>query len=482
MVDLPMSRQKSKTKISFVSNSAESVTGSSYLVEYKDEKTLIDCGFIQHRNKLTQWQMNNQNYKYKVKEIDNIILTHFAHLDHQGGLARLYANGCRAKIFASKGATEYLRIAFADNYKIMLKDAEFLSSQNGKKYKPSYTEEDIDRMLSYIVEVELDQVIVIGEYFKFRLSSAYHVAASTQVELFVEDSPVNYKKKIYFSGDLGNTLIDKKFLEPFKKVKSFDIGIVETTYAMNLKPATQKVRDKDREKLATVVRETCLENKGKVCVGAFAMNRAQEILYELYLLYGNDKDFTIPIIIDSPLTHKISEMFDKIIPSKDVELWKDIMAWDNLYFTKDWEDSESSRRMKTPAIIISASGFMDAGRIRLWLQELLPDKENRIIFVGYSDEGSLATEIKDGKKKVIEIDGIKVKNNAKSIILNSFTSHIQHSSMLELYSSFSCQQIFLVHGEKSNQYQFAQLLENEYRKQNKTTKVFVPHLNDVVEI
>ena len=475
-------QKKEKTKISFISNSAESVTGSSYLIEYKDEKTLVDCGFIQHRNKLTQWQMNNQNYKYKVKEIDNIILTHFAHLDHQGGLARLYANGCRAKIFATKGVTEYLRISFADNYKIMLKDADYLSNQNGKQFKPSYTEDDIERMLSHVVEVDLNTKIVIGEYSTFRFSSAYHVASSAQVELFISDKMENYNKKIYFSGDLGNVLVDKKFLYPFQKVTNFDLGIVETTYAMNVKPATQKTRDKDREKLATVIRETCIENKSKVCIGAFAMNRAQELMYELYLLYGDDKDFKIPIIVDSPLTNKISEMFDKMIPDKDVQLWKNIMSWDNIYFTRDWEDSESSRRMKEPCIAISASGFMDAGRIRLWLQELLPDKNNRIIFVGYSDEGSLASEIKDGKKKILSIDGLQIKNNAKSIVLNSFTSHIQHNSMLELYSSFNCQQIYLVHGEKPNQYEFAQLLEDEYHKQNKTTRVFVPRLNDVVEI
>lgn len=474
--------KKYKTKISFISNSAESVTGSSYLIEYKDEKTLVDCGFIQHRNKLTQWQLNNQNYKYKVKEIDNIIITHFAHLDHQGGLARLYANGCRAKIFAIKGATEYLRIAFADNYKIMLKDAEYLSGTSGKKVKPSYKEEDIERMLSHIVEVDYGTKILIGEHTRLRFTSAYHVAGSAQVELFIDDSDSGYRRKLYFSGDLGNSLIDKKFLVKFEPVKNFDFGVVETTYAMNLKPATQKVRDKDREKLATVIRETCIENKGKVCIGAFAMNRAQELIYELYMLYRKDKNFNIPVIVDSPLTHKISEMFERIIPDSDVELWKDIMAWDNLYFTKDWEDSETARRNKMPAIIISASGFMDAGRIRQWLQELLPDSKNRIVFVGYSDEGSLATEIKEGKKKVLDIDGIKVKNNAKSIILNSFTSHIQHNSMLNLYSSFNCENIFLVHGEKSNQYQFAQLLEDEYRKQNKTTKVFVPRLNDVVEI
>lgn len=474
--------KKEKTKISFISNSVESVTGSSYLIEYKDEKTLVDVGFIQHRNKLTQWQLNNQNYKFKVKEIDNIILTHFAHLDHNGGLARLYANGCRAKIFATKGATEYLRIAFADNYKIMLKDAEYLSSTNGKPFKPSYTEEDIDRMLSHIVEVELDKKIIIGQYLQIRFSSAYHVASSAQVELFVSDKPSNYQRKIYFSGDLGNLLVDKKFLEPFKKVDTFDIGIVETTYAMNMKPANQKIRDKDREKLKTVIRETCIENKGKVLIGAFAMNRAQELMYELFNIYGEDESFKIPIIVDSPLTLKISEMFERMIPNKDVELWKEIMAWDNIHFTSDWEDSESARRAKMPAVIISASGFLDAGRIRVWLQELLPDQNNRIVFVGYSDEGSLATEIKTGDKKILDIDGIKVKNNARSVILNSFTSHIQHDSMLNLYTSFNCGSIFLVHGEKNNQYQFAQLLEDEYRKQNKTTKVFVPRLNDVVEI
>ena len=473
--------RKDKVKISFIGQSANKVTGSSYLIEYKDEKTLVDVGFVQHRNKLTQWQMNNENFKYKVKEIDNIILTHFGHLDHNGGLARLYANGCKAKIFATKGATEYLRIAFEDNLKIMQKDADYLSNTNGKKYKPSYTHEDVDRMLNSIIEVELNSKVLLGEYLTLRMTSAYHVASSAQVELFVVDEMANYRKKIYFSGDLGNFQIDKVFLEPFKPVENFDIGIVETTYAMNIKPANQKIRDKDREKLATIIRETCMENKGKVLIGAFAFSRAQELLYELFRLYGEDESFTIPIIVDSPLTHKITDIFDKLIPDKDQDLWYNIMSWKNITFTKDWEDSETSRRSKEPTISISASGFMDAGRIRIWLQELLPNPNNRIVFVGYSDEGSLASEIKEGKKKTINIDGIEVKNKAKTTVLNSFTSHIQHKDMLKLYSSFNCSSLYLVHGEKERQYPFAQLLEDECRKKNKTTKIFVPLVDDVIE-
>ena len=475
---LPMSKSKSKVKISFVGHSAEQVTGSMYLVEYKNETTMLDCGFVQTSNKLTQWQMNNENYKFKVKDIDNIVLSHL-HLDHFGGLTRLYANGCRAKIFAPKGATEYLKLAFEDSYKLMLSDMDYLANNYGKKFKQPYTEDDIFKVLNSVVEIDYNDKVVIGEYTLLRFTSAYHIAMSSQVELFIKDG--NFNKKVYYSGDLGNINIDKPFLEKFNEVVNSDVALVESTYAMSVKPVTEKNRLKDREKIQTVVREVCEEKGGKVIIASFSMQRLQELMYELYLLY-KDSDSTIPIIIDTPLGIKICELFEKLIPDKDKQLWEDIMNWDRLQFIKDWKDSESCVTSNKPMILIASSGFCQGGRIRNYIKHNLNDENNTFVFVGYSSEDSLAGIIKSGKKKYIEVDGINVKNKAKVVNLLSFTSHMQHNEMLEYYSDMNCRQIYLVHGDKNKQYEFAQLLEDKFRDKDKTTKVFVPRMNDAIEI
>jgi len=475
-----MGNKKDKAKIHFIGNSSEQVTGSSYLCTFKDEVTMVDCGFVQTASKIKQWQLNNANYKFKVKEVDNIILTHFGHLDHQGGLPRLYANGCRAKIFASKGARQYLAVAFADGYKIQVADAELLSKQNGRQFKLGYTEDDIENCLNHIVECEPNKIISIGKYTSFRFSSAYHIVQSNQVELFFNDK--NYKRTAYFSGDLGNTNIDKPFLEPFKPIKKFDVAVVETTYAMNPKSVGEKDRAKDREKLQSVIRQTCFENKGKVIIASFSMMRLQELMYELYQMYHEDENFKTDIVIDTPLGIKICDMFSDLIPEKDYELWYNIVNWDRFIFVKDWKDSESAVKSIKPSICIASSGFCQGGRILDYIQHSLGDERNTFVFVGYSSADSLAGIIKEGKKKLVEVNGIQVKNKANVVNLLSFSSHIQHKQMLELYSDFNCKEIYLVHGEKERQYPFAELLSGEYAKVGKTTKVFVPNINDEIVI
>jgi metallo-beta-lactamase family protein len=171
-----------------------------------------------------------------------------------------------------------------------------------------------------------------------------------------------------------------------------------------------------------------------------------------------------------------------LIPEKDYSLWYDIVNWDKFKFIKDWEDSETAVKSTKPMICIASSGFCSGGRIRSYIQYNLGSENNTFLFVGFSTEDSLAGIIKDGKKKEIEVDGIKVKNKAKVVNLTSFSSHIQHKQMLELYSSFTCKELYLVHGEKSRQYEFAQLLTDKYSELSKTTKVFVPNMNDTIEV
>lgn len=473
-----MGKQTSaKASVTFIGHSVEQVTGSAYLVEYKKSKILLDFGMSQGRNKLNQYQINARNFKFKAKEIDAVVLSHF-NLDHYGLIPRLYRLGFTGKVYTSVGGKDFLKIAFEDSLKITESDREYLTAITGKVFLPLFEEEDVLLMLENIVEVPYGISTKIDDYFSFRTTSAYHITQSCQVELFVKDK--SYSKKIYYSGDLGNINIDKPFLEPFEVIKNSDLAIVETTYAMNERCATQVTREADRKSLSKTVHETCMQKKGTLIVGTFAMQRLQEILFELYALYGDKEGFNLPILIDSPLATKITRMFDRLIPAKDKETWQKIMSWKVIKYVNSWNDSRAAIRQDTPAIVLACSGFLDNGRVRDWVKAKLPNKKNTIVFVGYSDDDSLASIIKAGKETTIVIDKEKVERKASVLILNSFSSHMQHTALLKLYSELNTHQIMLVHGEQDRKHEFANVLKEELSKKCNTARVGVPIKDEVV--
>jgi metallo-beta-lactamase family protein len=472
-------KKNKKSTISFVGHSSADVTGSGYLVSHVGENLLLDYGLVQVSNKLKQWQMNNENFRFKVKEIDYIAISH-QNIDHFGNLPRLYANGCKAKIYVYKGTIDYMRIAFEDGFKIISKEIELLSNQYGKKFNLPYSEEDMDITLSHMIEIDAMEEIKLSNNISIKFYPAYHIASANQIEVLLKNN--NSKKSILYTGDIGNINIDKPFLEPFYTVKKCDVLIGESTYGGNSKSSTQKTREKDREKLRVSIRETCREKKGKLLIAGFAFQRVQELMYEIYMLYKDDEYFDIPVLIDSPLAINICKIFHSLIPEKDVNLWNEIMSWKNFRFINEWKDSDSAVKSDTPMIVIACSGFAENGRIRNWLQRTVGEDKNTIVFVGYSSPDSLAGELKDGKKKLIDIDGVTVKNKIKVLNLLSFSSHMQNEQLKKYYTDMNCKQIYIVHGNKENQYLFAQELQDEYSKQCKTTKVFIPHMNDVVEI
>ncbi len=465
--------KKDKVQVKFIGMNSDTVTGSAQIVNYKDKNILLDFGMYQCTNKLKMYQVNSRNLEFSAKSITEIVVSHALHLDHYSLIPRLFKLGCTAKVYVPKDTKIFWKVLFEDNLKIIKKDVEYLSKTYGKDYQPLYEQSDVDLMLDNVVECEFDEKIPLNKYMYFRYSDAYHILNSAQIELFIRDK--NLRKKIYYSGDLGNiSLKNKPFLREFKPVENCDLAIVESTYAMNTKTTTKKTREKDREKLKTIIDEVCLDKKtGEVVIASFATQRTQEILVELYNLYGKDNNFKVPVVLDSPLACKVTKLFAEVLEGEDKKLLQQVMNWDNLKMISEWQDSESILNDNSSKIVIACSGFGEAGRVRNYLKKNLPNKDSTIVFIGYSSEDSLSGIIKDGKKKYIKIDDEEVVNKAKVMNLLSFTSHIQHRDMLKYYSDINCENIILVHSELSKRAEFAQLLEDEYRKKCKSTKVWI---------
>lgn len=472
-----------KTTIECVGNNYTDVTGSSTLVDYRGKRVLVDFGFVQESNKLKQYKANRNSMKFGAKSIDSVIITHVGHLDHVGNLPTLFANGFDGNVITPPNSKEYLRIAFKDNIKIMEKDLEYLNKHYAKKFKPLYTQYDVDKMLESIIEVDFDKKFGINEYMYVRFLPNFHIYNSASVELYIRDNHKNYRKKLAFTGDVGNiTIKDKPFLNGFKPIKNCDLLVCESTYAMNNKQNGVKTRKKEIELIRELVSNT-QKNKGRALFAVFANQRTEEILHVLYSM----KDIiNIPVVVDSPLAVKIMKYYQSTMTGVNKEDIDEIMNWDNLKLIEDWKDSNAFMRSGESAIILSCSGFLQAGRVLDYLKYELPNPNSTVVFTGYGGgEGSLSHKILTAKKVDIGegVQKVTCKILCDKLQLKSFSSHMGHSKMLEYYSNINVtNSVLICHGEKERQYPFGLLLGEKIYKKGRNTKVIVPHRGQKIVI
>lgn len=470
--------KKHKAEILFEGYSNEDVSGSSYLIKYKNDNTLVDFGLFQSSNPLEQYQKNTRDLKFKPKDIKSIVLTHI-HVDHVGLVCRLYKLGCEANIYVVKGSKKFLKEMWTDCAKIMGKDCIRLSKMYKRKFKQIYSKNEVDIALSKIIEVDYHNPIKVGNYTELKFMPSGHIIHSAQIDLYINDTDINYRKRMLFAFDLGNYAVPRPFVEDFYKAdKYYDVVLGETTYAMSEKRVGKKLRKRDLEKLKNLI-DNC---EGDVILPSFSLQRSQELIYIIYQLYKNDSNFSKTVILDSPLASRLTKIFAEEIPDKEERLeFNKMLDWCDLHIISDWQTSNELLKSKENKICISSSGFLNGGRILNWLEESLPVEDNVIVFNGYAPPDSLAENIRKNRKYVT-INNKKIKKEAKAYILSCFSSHIQHIQMLRYYSSLRCGDIYLVHGNKDNQVLFKELLEEKYKKELKTTKVHVSEMGSKIEL
>ena len=232
------------------------------------------------------------------------------------------------------------------------------------------------------------------------------------------------------------------------------------------------MRKKDIEKLKSAILQTCVDGKGRLLIPVFAQDRAQNMLTCIYDMFSEDISFDVPVLIDSPMAKRMCDAYLECMSDDQREKWSEVLSWKNLVFVKDYIDSRAWRDGKMPCVVLSSSGMlMPRGRSIAWANSLLPRANDRIVFCGYSADGSIASTIKEGKQKSITISGKKVPNRCQVTILNSFSSHIQRDSLIKYYGSVSAEKLILVHGDMNNKIPFSKDLQEEISKNNLTTKV-----------
>ena len=474
-----MSKSKNKVRVEIVGKSGDGVTGSMYYITFNDKQILLDAGLYQTSGDdiLTQYTVNRRNYKVPFADLDAVIIGH-QHLDHWGLVPYLFKRGYRGDVFVPQNSKPLAKIMWEDSAKIFQSDCVKLEKRYGMKPEPLYEQSDIDMAYDHLIELPFNEEIVLFDDLTLRFYHAAHIVNAAQIRLtFKLGETVKY---LNYTGDIGSD-INKDYLLPYEPMPYANAVIAECTYGGSTKSHNQKDRDKDIEKIKTVIDQCCQQNTKKVVFGAFSLQRTQEILTELYKIYGHDETFSTPIVIDAPLAKKVSNVWDRVV-EKDYDLWKKVISWKNIEWVDTSEDSIAWQQLKTSQVVISTSNFLKAGRIIGWLKSILPDSENRLCFCGYAgDEKSVAYQIQHNKRYV-EVDGVKIKNNANVVCLNSFSSHACQKELLQRYTDMPYDKIYLVHGEKTGKIEFSKMLRKSLSLADRSSKVHTPVMGDKFEI
>lgn len=445
----------SKPYVSFVGNSSVDVTGSMHLVRFKKYVTLLDCGMIQLNDPLSNHKANViQLKKIKPQDIDYIILSHL-HIDHSGLIPAMYSKGCQAHTYVPLGTKPYLKLLWEDSLKIMQQDCDKINHKHGLKLSPLYDEQAIERTLNRCVEVDYYNEYNINEDMTFQYYPAGHIIHSAQIVLTLNNGFI--KKRIGYTGDIDKG--ERPFVDPRRNLPFVDLLIGENTYNQPTRPNKTKDRIKDIEKIKTIFNQA-----NKILIPTFSLGRTQEILDLLHCMQFLWKIIDVEIYLDSPLAQKICNIWD------DKVFQNEIMTMPNLYIVQDWAESQVLQNQDKHCVIIAASGFLNGGRALAHLKTLLPNRNNHVIFCGFSGENNLASQIKDGDR-FVKVDGDWVENNANITCLYSFSSHASYEELLDYYSELRYNKIALVHGDMRYKPTFCNTLQDRLHNQGNAAKV-----------
>lgn len=457
-----MAKSKDNYKLNFVGNNAIEVTGSMTLLTIKDTQILIDCGMTQTNSIQKDFEKNSRLPKeIKPNSLSYVAISHL-HIDHLGLTPLLVKNGYTGTIFIPKGSKEIAKKMLLDSAYIIDRNAMML----GKT--AYYDEQDVWTTLRQMEELDFNHIYTITEDFSVELLHAGHILSSAQILFHIKQSD-GHIKRVLFTGDIGNIKNKPVWCEEFQPCAHAHVVVGECTYNSPDRTKKSHTRDKDREKMKTVI-DSVMEVGGKVLIPSFSYSRTQVILEELYQLYHKTK-FPYNIIIDSPLSVQLTTLYHELLDGEKKEYLGKILKWENLILSSEHKVHERLVNLGKPMVIIASSGFLDFGRSNSWIKNILPKKSSHVLFVGYSSPTSIAGKIKSGEQKTIKIGKENFKNNCNITSLNSFSSHMQYDDLIEYYKSIGAESIYLVHGEFKGKVDFANVLTDELRKDNQTTKV-----------
>lgn len=460
---------------------ARRVTGSAHLLTLKDGyKILLDCGLAQGKGSEI-WDLNAK-WHFDVKEIDCLILSH-AHIDHSGRIPQLVKDGFKGPIHSTHATRSLCSIMLIDSAKIQERDAEWYNQKLRKKRKkknqdfkvPIYKPDDVPPAMDRFVGHGYETWFSIRPGVEVLFRDQGHILGSASVTLKITEGK---KTTMFgFTGDIGRP--DRPILRDPIRMPEVDYLICESTYG-----------DKEHESppeqsnaFLNIVKEACLEKKGKLIIPAFSIGRTQELVYMMDKMETAGLLPKIPVFVDSPLAVNATHIYGTHPECYDTSLHEymledpDPFGFNSLKYIRSVNESKQLNDMKKPAIIISSSGMMNAGRIRHHLYNNIENPKATFLIVGYCSPDTAGGMLKQGISE-LKIFGEIKKVNATIKTMDSFSAHADRIEMLDfLGNQKKLKKIYLVHGEYPTQKKFKTYLEN-----NKLGEVVIPDIGEEYDV
>jgi metallo-beta-lactamase family protein len=432
-------------KLTFL-GAAGCVTGSKYLVEAAGKRLLIDCGLFQGLPDLTQRNWNP--LPVDPKSIDYLVLTH-AHLDHTGWLPVLVRDGYRKTIFANPATIDLTGLLLKDSGHLQEEETQNAIRNNWSKHanpRPLYTSADVDPVLQLLKSMPRNGGFDVSPEFHFESYDAGHILGSSSLELTITEN--GKKTAAVFSGDVGR--YDQPILNDPKTptAKQIDVLLCESTYG-----------DRDHEAGDPLVVIGDIVNRvvkrgGSIVIPSFAIGRTQTFMYYLRQLQDLQRIPKIPVYIDSPMALSATDLYLKYKDDHDLQFGRDEqgggdpLSVKEFHLTRTAQDSKAINEVKTPCIIVSASGMVSGGRVLHHLAQRLPDARNAVILAGFQAEGTRGRALQEGAKS-LNLFGQMVPVLAEIVTMGQLSAHAGRSELLRWLTGLQAppKQLYLTHGE-----------------------------------
>jgi metallo-beta-lactamase family protein len=441
---------------------ARTVTGSMHLLRVNGSQILLDCGLFQGRRE--ESRERNKKLPFEPGGIHALALSH-AHIDHSGNIPTLVKEGFTGNILTTSPTRDLCSSMLRDAGHIQEEDAAYVNKKRAKKglppIEPLYTVEDATRSLTQLVSVGYGRSMPLAPDVTVTFRDAGHILGSSVVVLDVEEK--GNKKRILFSGDLGR--VGLPILRDPEIVEGVDYLIIESTYGDRLHDPIELMDAELREVILSTYRQG-----GKVIVPAFAVGRTQDLVYALHRLVRAQKLPDLPIYVDSPLAVNVTEVFRLHPECYDEETrafvdagdGQDPFGFHRLNYIRSVEQSKALNFSREPAIIISASGMAEAGRILHHLKNNIEDARNTVLIVGWQAPHTLGRRLVD-RQPVVKIFGEEYQLKARVKTLNGFSAHADRDELLNYVRQLGpgrLQKVFVVHGEETSSLSLAEGLRD----------------------
>jgi metallo-beta-lactamase family protein len=434
---------------------AREVTGSCHLVRVGDRLIALDCGLFQgHRRESDR---KNRDLPTPVESLAALVLSH-AHIDHAGRIPFLVRSGFSGPIYCTPATRDLAAYMLMDSASIQMKDAEHLARRGRTFVEPLYDSGDVARAMEQMISIPYGRSFEVTEGIRATFIDAGHILGSASVMLDCREGGV--ERRLVFSGDIGRWGLP--IIRDPMIPEAADAVIMESTYGNRDHAPPEDARSR----LSSIVSETASRG-GRVLIPAFAVGRTQEILYELHGLLNEGKIPRIPIFIDSPLASDVTAVFEMHPDCFDagedlVRRVEQLFRFDLVRYTRKVEESKALNAMRTPFVVIAASGMAESGRILHHLANGADDPRNTILIVGFQAEHTLGRRIVE-KRPTIRVFGDDIPLRARVEVLNGYSAHADRGELRRWISgvrdrSRSLRSIHLVHGEPEAQDEFASVL------------------------